>query len=409
MHLVAPLPPLLLPLRLVLGLDLVYHLNGHHTDLYLPFPRVFSFLLLVPWLSFEKHMEKEEDFVDLVTPLASATAPPPASAAPDVSKQIESFYNHKRLHDLADLCDMADHAVDISEIRANLRKELQLAKADHALLATPLKHFDKPCESMFPNRRCPGAKEIPCRICAVVKENPVYPVLCEVPLLRRLVLESLVKLSTAHISEMKHTWKAKEAAAATAFHFASSSSAWPAAAPSGTIPQVPSSSHMIQLQPMNNTTVSAQQSKSQSKKRPRTLHNNQQPMTKKQLVGEAVQPYGNLRTPHPIHPSAMVTIDLFEVDKQTWFRQSDIVHLLPAGASDLNQVLMLSKLSSADRCVISPQLSLLSLNGVKELLKSQPWGESLWNTLRTKTLLPRGFSAFRFVPPVSQKPSFFLS
>src|SRR6185312_383265 len=49
------------------------------------------------------------------------------------------------------------------------------------------------------NRWCPGAKEIPCRICAVVKENPVYPVLCEVPLLRRLVLESLVKLSTAHI------------------------------------------------------------------------------------------------------------------------------------------------------------------------------------------------------------------
>jgi len=351
-------------------------------------------------------MEKEEDFVDLVTPLASATAQAPA--VPDVSKQIESFYNHKRLHDLADLCDMADHAVDISEIRAKLRLELQLAKADHALLATPLKHFDKPCESMFPNRRCPGAKEIPCRICAVVKENPVYPVLCEVPLLRRLVLESLVKLSTAHISEMKHTWKAKEAAAATAFHFASSS-AWPAAAPSGTIPQVPSSSHMIQSQSMSNTTVPSQQSKSQSKKRPRTVHNNQQPMTKKQRIGEAVQPYGNLRTPHPIHTSAIVTIDLFEVDKQTWFRQSDIVHLLPAGASDLNHALVLSKLSSSDRCVISPQLSLLSLGGVKELIKSQPWGDALWNTLRTKTLLPRGFSAFRFVPtlPPHQKSPFF--
>src|SRR6185312_383264 len=189
MHLVAPLPPLLLPLRLVLGLDLVYHLNGHHTDLYLPFPRVFSFLLLVPWLSFEKHMEKEEDFVDLVTPLASATAPPPASAAPDVSNQIESFYNHKRLHDLADLCDMADHAVDISEIRANLRKELQLAKADHALLATPLKHFDKPCESMVSwserdtmSYLCCGEREsrIPCVMRSAIVEKTGVGIIGEV-------------------------------------------------------------------------------------------------------------------------------------------------------------------------------------------------------------------------------------
>src|SRR6185437_45820 len=160
-------------------------------------------------------MEKDDDIVDIITPsAAAAAAPPTAAASPDVSKQIESFYNHKRLHDLSDLCDMADRAVDISEIRAKLRSELQLAKADHALLSTPLKHFDKPCESMFPRRVCPGK----CRICLVVKENPVYPVLCEVPLLRRLVLESLVKLSASHIAEMKHTWKAKEAAAATAFH-----------------------------------------------------------------------------------------------------------------------------------------------------------------------------------------------